>query len=882
MGKSDEHGLQVIGKRCMATLMAGSAVLFGPSCLAQDRPAPADEASRSTVSPNNAPDNPNVIVVTATKREQTLQDVPVAVSVVSEATIENAQIIDIFDIQSVVPSLQVSQRSAAGGNSFTIRGFGNGQSNPGVEPSVGVFVDGVYRSRSFGAISDLAEIQRIEVLRGPQSTLFGRNSSAGVVSIATKKPEFALAGKVEATYGNYDQQILRGYITGPIADNLAVSLEGGLNKRDGFATNVITGGDLNERDRWNIRGQIYFEPSDRLSVRVIGDYDRFDENCCYAGIVQSGPVTPLIRALGGTIITDYLFRYEAAFTRDPRTKLANGGVSAQIDADLGWGSITSITAYRELDLLDSTDSDFTSLDTIDLTSNDVEIGTFTQEIRLSSETDRFDWLVGGFYTNETADVGATISYGPDQRAFANALSGGGLLAAEQALLAAGVLPPGTRLQSADDFSRQQFRQRQESFSLFGQLDVPVTDRLTLTAGLNYSIDRKKVSFQDDNRFTFSNLNLVSIGGGFLTQQAIAQGFVAATGGTLPPTAQNIGAFAAANPVAFAQIRAGAQAFANANATNPAVNPLLPLAALQFLPPSVEFPNSVEDGRSRADDVSYTLRAAYELTDNLNAYISYATGFKPTSWNLSRDSRPAPDDISALAAAGLLPDITRVALGTYAGSRKAAPEQSRVFELGLKSQFNWGSVYLTLFDQKIDNFQTNAFQGTGFVFLNAGQQSSRGAELEIFASPAPWIDLNVGATYIDAVFDDYVGAPGLGGVPVDLSGTRVPQIPEFASSTAVTLKQDFGWANAFARMDWQYETSAQLETNLPEALKRQVSTFNASLGLNLTSGLEFLIYGRNIFQDKYYTGGFPAVGQQGSYLAYPNAPRTYGITVRQKF
>lgn len=133
-----------------------------------------------------------------------------------------------------------------------------------------------------------------------------------------------------------------------------------------------------------------------------------------------------------------------------------------------------------------------------------------------------------------------------------------------------------------------------------------------------------------------------------------------------------------------------------------------------------------------------------------------------------------------------------------------------------------------------------------------------------------------------MFDDYVGAPGLGGVPVDLSGTRVPQIPEFASSTAVTLKQDFGWANAFARMDWQYETSAQLETNLPEVLKRQVSTFNASLGLNLTSGLEFLIYGRNIFQDKYYTGGFPAVGQQGSYLAYPNAPRTYGITVRQKF
>src|SRR5690606_31990254 len=161
------------------------------SAWAQEDMSPADYAE-------------NEIVVTATKRQQTLQDIPVAVSVTTAETIERAQIRDLKDLSSVVPSLRVGERQTSANTNFFIRGFGNGANNAGIEPSVGVFVDNVYRSRTAAQIADLPDVERVEVLRGPQSTLFGKNASAGVVSIVTKKPQFTFGGNVEASYGNLD------------------------------------------------------------------------------------------------------------------------------------------------------------------------------------------------------------------------------------------------------------------------------------------------------------------------------------------------------------------------------------------------------------------------------------------------------------------------------------------------------------------------------------------------------------------------------------------------------------------------------------------------------------------------------------------------------
>ena len=176
--------------------------------------------------PALAQDTMEEVVVTATKRSESIQDVPLAVSVVTGEIIERAEVRDLLDLQSVVPSLRVPQFQNSIQTNFVIRGFGNGANNPGIEPSVAVFVDGVYLSRSQARISDLPNIQQIEVLKGPQSTLYGKNASAGVISVTTKAPEIESRGSLEVGFGNYSQQSVRGFYTGPLSDTVAVSLYG--------------------------------------------------------------------------------------------------------------------------------------------------------------------------------------------------------------------------------------------------------------------------------------------------------------------------------------------------------------------------------------------------------------------------------------------------------------------------------------------------------------------------------------------------------------------------------------------------------------------------------------------------------------------------------
>ena len=242
---------------------------------------------------------PDVITVTAQKREQTLQEVPIAVSVVQAETIQNAQIIDALDLQSVVPALRVSQLERSSNTTFIIRGQGNGANNPGIEPSVAVYIDGVFRPRAGSVLSDLMGIERVEVLRGPQSTLFGKNATAGVVSIITESPSFEWGGTGEVTFGNFGATILKGSVTGPLNENVAFSLSGSMNQRDGYYENSGPGGDFNDRDRYAIRGQLLMLPTDNLELRLIADYDEIDEQCCGTDRVTDGAAGPAIRGLLG-------------------------------------------------------------------------------------------------------------------------------------------------------------------------------------------------------------------------------------------------------------------------------------------------------------------------------------------------------------------------------------------------------------------------------------------------------------------------------------------------------------------------------------------------------------------------------------------------------
>src|SRR5439155_24013850 len=249
------------------------------------------------------------IVITATRRNEALSDVPMAVSAVTAQTLRNTGATDIRQLNQVAPSLLVSSTSSeAGAGVARIRGIGTAGDNPGLESSVGIFIDGVYRSRARVGLTELGPLARIEVLSGPQGTLFGRNTSAGLISIITAKPRFQpeVAGQIDV--GNYGLRRFEGSVTGPLTDTVAARIDGVYVKRDGFLKDVISGRRINDRDRWMLRGQILFQPSDNLSFRLIGDYSKRNEECCGApylpaqDFTTTGPqpstIAAIERALG--------------------------------------------------------------------------------------------------------------------------------------------------------------------------------------------------------------------------------------------------------------------------------------------------------------------------------------------------------------------------------------------------------------------------------------------------------------------------------------------------------------------------------------------------------------------------------------------------------
>lgn len=821
--------------------------------------------SATLLTPLAAQESANIeeVVVTATKREQTLEEVSIAVSVVSAELIREAQINDVLDLQASVPSLRVTQLQTTGNTNFVIRGFGNGANNPGIEPSVGVFIDGVYRSRSASALADLPNLERVEVLRGPQSTLFGKNASAGVINVITAKPNLEeYEGSAALTWGNYNQIILRGDISGPISDTFGWSLSAYSNQRDGYFTNLKTGNELNERDRWGVRGQLYWEPSDNISLRFIADSDRIDEFCCGVANLQDGPTGAAIRLVGGQFVPNDAFAYENYYDFDATNDIENSGVSLQADFNFSNGLLlTSITAYRELSRLDNADIDFTSAALVGVNSGDTGIDTFTQEFRLSQSIGQFDWMVGAYYFEEDVRYDNELEYDSAFRPFADLLSGFGVTQLEQTMQGLGLLPPVPVFfqagQGVLDFSGQS----DDTLSLFGQVDVAVSEHWTLTGGLNYTDVEKSAFVNQVNTDVFSSLDFVQVG--------FAAVFFQLTG--LPPTPANI----AANPQAAATAAQLARQQCTPE-TGPACNPTLALQPLQFLPPVLAYPNAVEPGTSDDSKTTWTARAAFQASDNINLYVSAATGFKATSWNLSRDTLPFARDIPALLASGLsVPNLTP-------GTRYAGPEESTSYELGFKGNWSTLNLYFALFDQQIKGFQSNIFTGTGFVLANAGKQSTLGIEVDSTWVPNEDWRLTFSGTWLDPEYDDFRNGTGVDG-PEDLSGTTPAGIPEFSMVASATYYFDLFNAQSFLRGEFIYEDEVQVVENISADLaSREVSMLNASWGLTWNNGMEVILWGRNLTNDEFLLSAFPAVAQAGSFSGYPNQPRTYGITLRARF
>lgn len=799
------------------------------------------------------------VVVTATKREQTLQAIPVAVTVTPAEVLERAQIKDLIDLQSVVPSLRVTQEQTSTQTNFEIRGFGNGANNPGIEPSVGVFVDGVYRSRSAAQIGDMLDVERVEVLRGPQSTLFGQNASAGVISIVSQKPAFNFGTDVEVGIGNYNAKQAKARVTGPISDSLAFSLAGSYNERDGYFENLTDGSKTNDRKRWDVRGQLLFKATSNLTLRLMADASNINEVCCGAVNLQDGPTGAIIRGIGGNLYTGDVFDRKAYFNQNPVNSVDNSGVSLHADWDFSGMRLTSITARRSEKAHFKYDIDFTSAD-IGSNLNDQRINTFTQEFRLSSTKEgAFNWMVGGYYFDESVRYANQIVEGSSFRNYATGLimGAGGSPSTLSGLEAALGIPNGTFFGAGQSLGIDA-DQQSKSLTFFGQIDWKLTEKLKFTAGLAHTTDKKDVTLATTDTEVFSQLNLVNIG--------FAGAFGQLTGG-LPPTGPNL----YTHPVQ-AGMADGISVTPCSATTYPLCNSALALYSLQFLPPVVPYSDRSNDGKT-----TFTARLSYSLADNINLYGGVSTGFKATSWNLSINSAPVAPAM-----------MDRSPLGGYAnpyygryGTRFAGPENSTVYEVGLKAKWNTLAVNVAVFDQSIKGFQSNVFTGTGFNLTNAGKQSTKGIEIETKYNPTKSWEFSVAGTFMDPTYDSFVGASCVGG-SCDLSGKRPAGIHRESVASAATYFWHLNNLGGFVRVDHIYEDEVQTIDNVPASVATQkVSTLNASVGFSV-AGWDATLWCHNLNDDKYLILAFPSVAQPGSYSGYPNPPRMFGLTLRKSF
>jgi len=435
------------------------------------------------------------VIVTAQKREQSLQDVPVAVTAFSGERLQESGVRDFFEVSNIDPALSVGKSQTSTATSFSIRGVFTSSQNFGLESSVGLYVDGVYRARQSAMINNLVDVASVEILRGPQGTLFGRNTPSGAVSMNSRKPDFEGEGYLEASGGDLDLFSIDGAksIT-LIDDELALRATGFYMERDGYI-DVLDLGDevLEDRDRWGGRLQALWLPTDDLSIHLIADYSEIDEVCCAAGNyvnnLQAQQLPPgaapvfgsdnNVLAAGGTVIDqDRFFDYEVASSFLPTSQNEDKGLSLQIDWALPAFDLTSITAYREFDSFDEIDADFYDIDAL-IRSNDARQSQFSQELRIAGSTEKLNYVAGLFYFEQELDLRADTIVGEDT---------GQLVGVPAALFPAGGL------------SRNVSVQDNKAYAVFGQVDYNLTNSLLLTAGLRWTREQKDMQ----NFFTEEN------------------------------------------------------------------------------------------------------------------------------------------------------------------------------------------------------------------------------------------------------------------------------------------------------------------------------------------------------------------------------------------
>jgi len=457
-------------------------------------PRPAGTTPSNLVSPGNtAPGAPiTEVIVTAQKRAEPLNRTPISMIVVSGDDMRKAQAHDLKDLQYLTPSLFVTSTANEGQTTARLRGVGTVGDNPGLDSSVGVVIDGVARARTATALGDLGMLDRIEILKGPQSDVYGKGASAGLIQVVTRLPDFKPSSNLELTTGSQNALGASAYLTGRLIGNLAGSLNFTSRRRDG-QYHVQTGAGPrsetsdNNENYDSLRGQLLLVTSDKASFRLIADYTRKDESCCTGVNLLVGGTHVYIDQLAGGIGTATVanLRSRVAWSnRSTRQVVLDSGVSAQIDLALNdYVQLTSITAARGWNQTGGYDADFTSADIYYRDPNggfSNRFHTYSQEIRLNGKTRRLNWMLGGYLNKEDLVRHDETLYGKDYESYLSLLlSGGSSLATISNLTG---LPIGQSY-VAGQGNHDLYQQTERNSALFGHADWFITDSLTLLGGV---------------------------------------------------------------------------------------------------------------------------------------------------------------------------------------------------------------------------------------------------------------------------------------------------------------------------------------------------------------------------------------------------------------
>ncbi|HSZ10070.1 MAG TPA: TonB-dependent receptor [Steroidobacteraceae bacterium] len=832
-------------RRAISLVLATTAAFAGAEALAADASsAPALEE----------------IIVTAQKRSENLQDVPISVVALSAQQIKDAGITDIRNLTILTPGLTVTSEGNEAITTARIRGIGTVGDNPGLESSVGVNIDGVYRPRNGVAFGDLGEIEQIEVLYGPQGELFGKNNDAGVINVTTKRPSNTFGVTAEVTGGNFNDREFRSSVTGPLNDIMSGRLYVGFEENSGFlqvndGVGPSTQNNTNSRHAINTRGQLLITPADDVEVLLIADYSKRNESCCGAVVEYPGPFQGLVNffsstpGLGGKAgaLGDSPLIGQPGVTRLPQNYLAyanqpaaqdvrDTGLSGQVDWNLGFGKLTSITAWRDFTVSGGNDVDYTGIDLFTFPNNGdanfTDFKQFSEELRLAGKEGSLNWLVGGFFSNEILSTRTTGQIGSQFEGYLSSLASlAGGAALPNPFLVSGLTGNQYGSTYAGTGYDDGYQQTARSFALFTNETWNITQGLDLTFGLR-GTEEKKTAIAAFN----------STGGGPGCGALLNNiGKVLTQPGNAAPFLIGYGCFSGLDP---------------------------------------EFTGTGFNQSNTENNLSGTAKLAYHFTEDVMTYASLANGYKAGGYNLSRVTNTA----SVADPLGLSPDY----------NTHFPRETVDSAEVGIKTTlFNKTlRINAAAFYQRYNDFQLNTFTGVQFVVTSLDRVVSKGVDLDFaWATPISGLTFAGGVTQDLTNIDNFGNAlPDFCGGPGNTACTardnnRLSFAPLWSGALSSTYQIPLsGTLTMRTSVEEKYNSSYNTGSDLdPRKIQAGFGLLNARIGLGAPDeSWAVEAWGANLADKYYYAVAFDSPFQYNTIASYLGEPRTFGLTLRVKF